>query len=64
VCEYSDSYCTHFEIFTIEGTINTVEEAVHKLWKFHSEQNKLEKPSLERHLLLLQFNYLHRLLCV
>jgi hypothetical protein len=41
-----------------------MEEDVHQLWKFHSEQRKLEEPSLEGRLLLLQLNYLHRLLRV
>jgi hypothetical protein len=51
-------------MFTIEGIMNVLEDDVHKLWKFHSEQFKLEKSSLEGHLLLLQLNYLHRLLRV
>ena len=41
-----------------------MEEDMHQLWKFHSEQRKLEQPSLEGHLLLLQLNNLHRLLRV
>jgi hypothetical protein len=44
--------------------MNVLEEDLHKVWKFHSEQRKLEKSSLEVHLLLLQLNYLHRLLRV
>jgi len=48
---------------TIEGIMNILEDDVQKLSKFHSEQLKLEK-SLEGHLLLLQLNYLHRLLRV
>ena len=51
-------------MFTIEDIMNVLEDDVHKLWKFHSEQLKLEKSSLEGHLLLLQLNYLHRLLRV
>jgi len=49
-------------MFIIQGIINVLEENVHTLWKFHSEQHKLEKSSLEGHLLLLQLNDLHRLL--
>ena len=49
---------------TLEGIMNVLEENVHKLWQFHSEQFKLEKPSFEEYLLLLQLNYLHRLLRV
>jgi len=42
----------------------TLEEDVHKLWKFHSKKFKLEKLSLEVHLLLLQLNSLLHLLRV
>jgi len=51
-------------MFTIEGIMNVLKDDVHKLWKFYSEQFKLEKSLLEGHLLLLQLNYLHRLLRV
>ena len=51
-------------MFTLEDIMKVLEEDVHKLWKFHREQLKLEKPSLEGHLLLLQLNCLHRLLRV
>jgi hypothetical protein len=49
-------------MFTIEGIMNVLEEGVYKLWKFHSEELKLEKSSLEGRLLLLQLNNLHPLL--
>jgi C4-type Zn-finger protein len=45
---------------TIEGIMNVLEDDVHTLWKFHSEQHKLEKSSLEGHVLLLQLNDLQR----
>jgi hypothetical protein len=61
MCEYKNSYCTPFYMFTLEDIMNVLEEDVHKLWKFHSEQRKLEKWSLEGNLLLLQLNYLHLL---
>jgi hypothetical protein len=41
-----------------------MEEDMHQLRKFHSEQHKLGQPSLQGHLLLLQLNDLHRLLRV
>jgi hypothetical protein len=44
----------------IEGSMNVLEDDVHTLWKFHSEQHNLEKSLLEGHLLLLQLNDLHR----
>jgi len=44
---------------TIEGIMNVLEDDVHTLLKFHSEQHKLEK-SLEGHVLLLQLNGLQR----
>lgn len=44
--------------------MNLLEEDVKQLWKFHSEQRKMEELSLEGHLLLLQLNYLYRLLRV
>ena len=50
-------------MFAIEGIMNVLEEYVHKLWNFHSQQFKLERSSLG-HLLLLQLNDLHRLLRV
>jgi hypothetical protein len=49
---------------TIEGIINVLKDDVHKLWKCNSEQLKLEKQSLEGHLLSVQLNYLHTLLSV
>ena len=48
----------------IEGIMNVLEENVHKLRNFHSEQFKLKKSSLEGQLLLLQLNSLHHLLGV
>jgi len=51
-------------MFTLEKIVNVLEDDVHKLWKFHSEQLKMEKSSLERQLQLLQLNGLHRLLRV
>ena len=45
-------------MFTLEDIINVLEEDMHKLLKFHSEQLKLQKSSLEGHLMLLQLNYL------
>ena len=51
-------------MFTLEDIMNVPQEDVHKLWKFHSEQRKLEKLSLAGHLLLLQLNTLHNLLRV
>jgi len=51
-------------MFALEDIMNVLEEDVHKMWKFHSEKFKLEKSSLEGHLLLLQLNDLHRLLRV
>jgi hypothetical protein len=60
VCEYTHSYRTHFNMATIEDIMNVLEKDVDKLWKFHSEQFKLEKCLLEGHLLLLQLNTLHR----
>lgn len=51
-------------MFTIEDIINVQEEDVHKLWKFLCKQFKLEKLSLEGHLLLLQLNSLLHLLRV
>jgi len=51
-------------MFTLEDIMNVLKEDLHKLWKFHSEQLKLEKSSLEGHLLLLQLSYLHCLLRV
>jgi hypothetical protein len=51
-------------MFTLEDIMNVLEEDVHKMWKFHSEQFKLEMWSLEGHLLLLQLNYLYHLLRV
>jgi len=51
-------------MFTVEGIVNVLEEEVHKLWKVHSEQLKLEKLSLAGHLLLLQLNNLLHLLRV
>jgi hypothetical protein len=44
--------------------MNILEEDVHQLRKFHSEQRKMEEPSLEGNLLLLQLNYLNHLLLV
>ena len=44
--------------------MNVLKDDVHNLWKFLSEKFKLEEPSLEGQLLLLQLNYLHRLLRV
>jgi hypothetical protein len=44
--------------------MNVLEEDVHQLRKFYSEQHKLEEPSLEGHLLLPQLNDLHSLLRV
>ena len=38
-------------MFTVEDIVNVLEEEVHKMWKFHSEQLKLEKLSLAGHLL-------------
>ena len=64
VCEYKHSYCTHFNMVTIEGIMKVMKEDVHKLCTFHSEQFKLKKSSLEGQLLLLQLNSLHRLLRV
>jgi hypothetical protein len=64
VCEYKHSYCTHFNMAKIEDIINVLKVDVHTLWKFHSEKFKLEKCSLEAHLLLLQLNILHRFLSV
>ena len=49
-------------MFALEGFMNVQEAEVQKLWKFYSEENKLEKPSLAGHLLLLQLNILHNLL--
>ena len=49
---------------TIEGIMKVLEEDVYLLWKFHSELHKLENPSLEEHLLLLQLNDLYLLLHV
>jgi len=60
--EYKHLYCTPVYMFTLEGIMHVHEEEVHKLWKCHSEQRKLEKPSLAGHLLLLQLNTLHNLL--
>jgi hypothetical protein len=51
-------------MFTLEDRMNVLKEFVHKMWKLHSEQLKLEKSSFEGHLLLLQLNDLHRLLSV
>jgi uncharacterized protein YecA (UPF0149 family) len=48
----------------IEDIINVLNKDVHTLWQFHSEKFKLEKCSLEGHLLLLQLNILHRFLSV
>jgi len=45
-------------MFTLEDIMNALEENMHKLQKFSSEQLKLEKSSLEGHLMLLQLNYL------
>jgi len=43
-------------MFNKEGIMKVLVEDVHTLWKLHSEQRKLEKPSL---VLLLQLNDLH-----
>jgi len=51
-------------MFTMEGIMNVQREDMHNLWKFYSEQFKMEKSSLEGHLRLPQLNYLHRLLRV
>ena len=51
-------------MFTIEDIMNVLKDDVHQLRTFHSEQFKLGKSSLEGHLLLLQLNYLHRLLSI
>jgi hypothetical protein len=51
-------------MFTLEDIMNILEEDVHKLWKFHSEQHISEMSSLEGHLLLLQLNNSHCLLRV
>ena len=59
MCEYKHYYCTPFYMFTLEDIMDVLEEDVHTLWKIHSEQRKLEEPSLEGHLLLLQLNDLH-----
>ena len=37
VCQYKHSYCTHFNMVTIEGIMKVKKENVHKLWNFHSE---------------------------
>jgi len=42
--------------------MNVLKDDVQNLWEFHSEEFELEKSSLEGQLLLLQLNYLHRLL--
>jgi hypothetical protein len=44
-----------------EGIMKVLEEDVHRLWKFHREQHKLEKPSLAGHLALLKLYSLHLL---
>jgi hypothetical protein len=44
--------------------MDLLEENMHTLWKFHSEQRKLEEPSLGGRLLLLQLNNLHHFLRV
>jgi hypothetical protein len=59
--EYKYSYCTHFNTVTTVVIMNVLEDDVNKVWKFHSEQTKLVKSSLEGHLLLLQLNSLHLL---
>jgi len=64
VSEIKHSYFTPFYMFTFEDVMNLPKEDLHKMWTFHSEQFKLEKLPLEGHLLLLQLNYLHRLLRV
>jgi len=64
VCEYKHSYCTPFYMFAVKDIMNVLQEDVHKLWKFHSEQRKMEKLSLAGLLLLLQLNTLHNLLRV
>jgi len=51
-------------MFAIEDIMNVPKDVVHNLWKFHSEQLKLEKSSLAGHLQLLQINYLDPLLSV
>jgi hypothetical protein len=51
-------------MFTIKDIMNVLEKDVQKLWKVYSEQFKLEKLSLEGHLLFLQLNSLLRLLHV
>jgi hypothetical protein len=43
-------------MFILEDIMNVLQQDMQKLWKFHSEQRKLEKPSLAGHLLLLQLN--------
>ena len=51
-------------MFAVKDIMNVLQEDVHKLWKFHSEQRKMEKLSLAGLLLLLQLNTLHNLLRV
>jgi len=51
-------------MLTFEGNINILVEDMQNLWKCNSEQFEWEKSSLVEHLLLLQLNSLHRILCV
>ena len=39
--------------------MNMLEDDLHKLWKLHNEEFKLEKLPLEAHLLLLQLKILN-----
>ena len=43
-------------MFALEGIVNKVAEAVHKLWKCNGEKFETKKNSLEGHFLLLQLN--------
>jgi hypothetical protein len=51
-------------MLTVEGIINKLVDDVHKLWKYKSEQFKMEKYLSEGHLLFLQLNSLPRILRV